>query len=514
MQLFTKILAECDYAHKAFPFGIVLDRHMNVLDSGRSLANIVPELQSNRPISELFWLMLCQWMLGIVLATIVTPHTWIGGTSFLHQHVMVAWGIGALVSAVPMMLAWRSPGTTQTRYAIAFSQAVWTCILIHLTGGRIETHFHAFASLAFLAVYRDWKVLVIATGVIGVDHFVRGIFWPISVYGVAIDSTYRFLEHVAWLGFMDVFLIASCFRHHQETFEKHHRQIVLEEQAKINEKILEVSRESGKAEIATGVLHNVGNVMNSVNISADMVQESLRSQLHRRLQAAHHLLEDHEKDLASFFQSDKRGKHFVPFLAQLSDVADELVDEIEVLREHLGHVNSVVASQQDLATSSGLIFGFDPASAVDSALKMTSATIKQAGIQVICQMDDVQPITTDKQRLVQALVNLLRNAKHAIEDSGQSTKQITIRLFQENKDEILIQVADSGIGIGNEDLDRIFQHGFSTRKDRGGHGFGLHHTICSIHELGGELEAASDGIGCGATFTVRLPSSSVKELQT
>ncbi|MEM7453401.1 MAG: HAMP domain-containing sensor histidine kinase [Planctomycetota bacterium] len=455
--------------------------------------------------SGFFWLLFAQWVLAGVLTMIVTPTTWIGATEHVHMHVWFGIIFGALVSGFPMFMILKCPGHLQTRLSVGIAQAVWTCLLIHLTGGRIETHFHAFASLAFLAAYRDWRVLILATAVIGIDHFVRGLLWPMSVYGVAVDSQYRFLEHVAWVLFMDIFLFWSCFRHQKEAFEKYHRRAVLEEQAKLNEQMIKFSREAGKAEIATGVLHNVGNVMNSVNVSADVLKDRMRSKVQRRLQATHSLLEEHQQNLPGFFSDQQRAEYFVPFIGQLSEDVGDLLAEVESLQEKLNHVNNVVASQQDLATMSGVDSTFDMAEVIESSIVMLSDSFLKSRVEIDFEKEIVPFVTTDKHKLIQILVNLLRNAKHAIEDNDGTERSILVRLYKVSECRIGIEVRDTGVGISDENLGKIFQHGFSTRKDRGGHGFGLHHTVCVLQELGGELRADSEGVGRGATFFLELP---------
>src|ERR1700752_3793154 len=158
------------------------------------------------------WLMGFQWIAGIVFALWVSPLGWAGTSSRVHLHVWAAVVLGGLVSLFPALLAILRPGQPSTRYTIAVAQMLMSALLIHLTGGRLETHFHVFGSLAFLAFYRDWRVLVPATVVVALDHMLRGMFWPQSVYGVLVTSQWPWLEHSAWVIFEDVFLIASCLR--------------------------------------------------------------------------------------------------------------------------------------------------------------------------------------------------------------------------------------------------------------------------------------------------------------
>ena len=156
------------------------------------------------------WLMLLQLAAGVVTAFTLSPRTWIGETSHVHIHIWAAVFLGTLLSLFPIALSLLFPGEMLTRQVIAVSQMLWSGLFIHLSGGRIETHFHVFGSLAFLAFYRDWRVLATATCVVAADHFARGVFWPQSVFGVVLESPYRWMEHAAWVVFEDVVLIFGC----------------------------------------------------------------------------------------------------------------------------------------------------------------------------------------------------------------------------------------------------------------------------------------------------------------
>jgi hypothetical protein len=155
-------------------------------------------------------LMIAQWVFGIAVALLLSPYGWAGKTKTVHLHVQIAIVLGAAISALPIALALLRPGSTMTRHTIAVSQMLWSALLIHLSGGRIETHFHVFGSLAFLAFYADWKVLPTASAVVAGDHLIRGFLWPESVYGITNPEWWRFLEHVFWVLFMDTFLVLSC----------------------------------------------------------------------------------------------------------------------------------------------------------------------------------------------------------------------------------------------------------------------------------------------------------------
>ncbi|HEX2062346.1 MAG TPA: hypothetical protein VHK90_16530 [Thermoanaerobaculia bacterium] len=170
------------------------------------------QMQTRRAtVDRMFALLLVvQYVAGIAGAAAVSPYAWAGKERVLHLHVWVAVLAGAGITLLPVLLAFLRPGTAMTRHVIAASQMLSSALLIHLTGGRIETHFHVFGSLAFLAFYLDWKVILTATVVVAADHFARGIFWPESVYGVANPEWWRFLEHAGWVVFEDIFLIWAC----------------------------------------------------------------------------------------------------------------------------------------------------------------------------------------------------------------------------------------------------------------------------------------------------------------
>ena len=178
------------------------------------------------------WLMGFQWVAGIVFAVWVSPLAWSGTASRIHLHVWAAVVLGGIVSLFPALLALLRPGQASTRYTIAVAQMLMSALLIHLTGGRIETHFHVFGSLAFLAFYRDWRVLVPATVVVALDHMLRGLFWPQSVYGVLVASEWRWVEHAAWVIFEDVFLVVSCLRSSAEMRDRAERTAALEQEVR------------------------------------------------------------------------------------------------------------------------------------------------------------------------------------------------------------------------------------------------------------------------------------------
>jgi len=196
-----------------------------------------------------FWLMIGQWVASVSIALWVSPRTWAGVNSQIHPHVWLAIFLGGIITSVPVLLARTQPGQTLTRHTIAIGQMLMSALLIHLTGGRIETHFHVFGSLAILAFYRDWRVLISASAVVYVDHLVRGIFWPQSVYGVLYAPIGRSFEHAGWVVFEVTFLIISIRKSLSEMRLVAERQVKLEElnatiEQTVAERTAELTREN------------------------------------------------------------------------------------------------------------------------------------------------------------------------------------------------------------------------------------------------------------------------------
>jgi hypothetical protein len=161
-------------------------------------------------------LLVAQWLCGIFVALVFSPYGWAGKTKVVHLHVWIAIFLGGAIISLPVALAMKRPGAVITRHVVAAAQMLISALLIHLSGGRIETHFHVFGSLAFLAFYLDWTVLLTAAITVAIDHFVRGLVWPESVYGIVNPEWWRFLEHAFWVVFCTAFLMVSCRRHLRE----------------------------------------------------------------------------------------------------------------------------------------------------------------------------------------------------------------------------------------------------------------------------------------------------------
>jgi signal transduction histidine kinase len=281
----------------------------------------------------------------------------------------------------------------------------------------------------------------------------------------------------------------------------------------LQQQLRDASRQAGMAEIATNVLHNIGNVLNSVNISATLVTDKVRNPKAAGLGKVAALLQQNAADLGSFISADERGKHLPTYLSQLSEqlTLDQrgTLQELESLRKNVDHINEIVVMQQSYSKLVGVPEKLTVASLVDDALRMNAGAFNRHGVSLKCEFDEVPEIVTEKHKILQILINLLRNAKYACEASARPDKQVTIRIMNHG-DAVRISVTDNGVGIQPEHMTRIFSHGFTTKTD--GHGYGLHSGALAARDLGGSLRADSAGLGFGATFTLELPLTSTEAL--
>lgn len=613
--------------------------------------------------NQLFWwLLLAQWAFAIAVSLLWSPLAWEGDRSSVHPHLLAAVFLGGLLVLPPLLVMRTMPTQPLTRHLVAMAQVASSALLIHLTGGRIETHFHVFGSLAFLALYRDWRVLITATVIVALDHLLRGIWYPTSVYGVPYASAWRTLEHAAWVIFEDVVLVWACavsrremweicrredqnqqllealeervqertaalqaeVREHQRTAidlrasEERYRTLVdnapigifkttragevrfansyllrliglppatdlaklnmadgrgfasadrerlwsrLESQGevrgfhtsytkldgakvdlvlnarlvakadngesacegtvedvtdekqakrdleKVHQQLLIASRQAGMADVATGVLHNVGNVLTSVNITVQDLTERLRTSRITLLHQVVQKLQQEQPRLAAFFTEDPAGRRLPELLAKLDVHLTEenarMREDVEGLNRHFVHIREVIVSQQSAARMFGVAERVTPELLVEDALKLNVDSLGRHGIALKREFAPTPAVNVDRHKVLQILVNLLKNAKDALLSNGVVMPEITVRVATAGADQIFISVADNGIGIAPENLKRIFSHGFTTKKD--GHGFGLHSCVLAAREMKGDLTATSDGPGRGAVFTLTLP---------
>ncbi len=275
-----------------------------------------------------------------------------------------------------------------------------------------------------------------------------------------------------------------------------------------HKQLLDTSRLAGMAEVATGVLHNVGNVLNSVNVSSSQIADTLRQSKVVNFGKACDLLRGHAGDLAGFLTRDPKGRRLPAYFESLSGhllgERDRLLEEVAQLRQNIEHIKDIVSMQQSYAMVSGIVEAHNAADLVEDSLRMNTAALLRHEVSVEREFQPAPPVRCEKPKVLQILVNLIRNAKYAMDDSGRPDRRLTLRIEHDAATaRVRLIVRDNGVGISPENLARIFAHGFTTRKD--GHGFGLHSSANAAREMGGELTVRSAGAGQGATFALALP---------
>lgn len=277
---------------------------------------------------------------------------------------------------------------------------------------------------------------------------------------------------------------------------------------KAQSELIDAARHAGMAEIATNVLHNVGNVLNSVNVSADVISRKVRGSKTLGLARAVEMMNEHADDLGNFMSHDEKGKLLPGYLTQLVEaLAHErrgITEELEQLTKSVEHIKDIVATQQSYAGTSNLIEPLRVPEVIDDALRMHTAALTRHHVAVVKDYGELPELLLDKHRLLLILVNLISNAKYAMSDKPDGERQMTLSANVLDSGVLRICVKDEGEGISQENLTRIFSHGFTTRKD--GHGFGLHSCVVAAMEMDGSLSVHSDGPGMGAAFTLELPA--------
>ncbi|HXE48411.1 MAG TPA: PAS domain S-box protein, partial [Ramlibacter sp.] len=274
-----------------------------------------------------------------------------------------------------------------------------------------------------------------------------------------------------------------------------------------HKQLVDTARQAGMAEIATNVLHNVGNILNSVNVSAGLVSATLRSSKAQDLSRGVQLMNEHAGDLGDYLTRDEKGRLLPGYLADFAQaLAQEqhgMIEELKNLARSVDHIKDVVATQQSYAVGSSVIEPVQICELAEDALRMSGDSLARHQVTVVRDFSPVPVTRLDRARVLQILVNLISNAKNAMEEMQDAPHRLTLRVDIAAGSRLRIQVKDEGEGIPAQNLTRIFAHGFTTRKS--GHGFGLHSCALAAKQMGGTLSAHSDGPGRGATFTLELP---------
>ena len=436
-------------------------------------------------------LLLLQWPASVAAALLISPRTWIGAESQVHVHVWATLIIGGMLSLFPAALARAMPGAALTRHVLAAAQLGYSALLIHVFGGRIETHFHVFGSLAFVAFYRDWKVLLTATLVIAADHFLRGLWWPRSVFGLLSPGHWRWLEHAGWVLFEDIVLTLAIVRGVREARLLAQRQAELElSKSAVEEVVLARTRELDAARCAAE-----GASRAKTEFLANMSHE-IRTPMTAIVGFAE-LLEDPDlsaRDRADHIRTIRRnGEHLISVINDILDLSKIEAGRIELSPEpcQLCRVVSDVA-----------------------ALMRVRAAGKNVELFVEYQFPVPETIRTDPLRLRQILVNLVGNA---VKFTERGAVRIIVRSLVDGPEpRIEIAVHDTGIGIDARGLDRLFQpfsQADTSRTRRfGGTGLGLAISRRLANILGGAVDVESVP-GKGSVFTLTLPVGDLRDVR-
>lgn len=303
-------------------------------------------------------------------------------------------------------------------------------------------------------------------------------------------------------------VIAARSRRNEAEASRCDLEITLHRLADAQMRLVELSRQAGMAEVATGVLHNVGNVLTSLSVSTQMQRETLDRSKLAALGEVAQLLATHADDLPHFLGHDPKGRLVVPLLAQLSLRLENerlsILSENDALGARVEHIKRIIGRQQSYARTVAVLEPCSVRQLVDEATALIAGQFASNHIRIVRNLGFTPDLLVDRHQTMQILINLLSNAKNAVDAAGGSGGEVSIESGLDPEGYIFIRVVDNGVGIAPENLGRIFEHGFTTRPD--GHGFGLHSAANAAIAMGGRLSSTSDGPNRGATFTLTLPA--------
>ena len=417
-------------------------------------------------------LMTAQWVFGVLIALVYSPYGWEGKESAVHAHVWIALFLGGAISSLPVYLTLTRPTEPVTRYVVAVAQMLWSALLIHLTGGRIETHFHVFGSLAFLAFYRDWKVLLPATVVVATDHLARQMFWPESVYGIVNPEWWRFLEHAFWVVFEDIVLIAACLVATQEMREVGRGRAAVEV---LSEREASRSRDLQRAldELAAAQGARVrAEKLAAVGQLAASVGHELRNPL-----AA-------VRNANTFIGKKIRGNGADPKVVQFN----------ELIEKELDVCTKIISDLLDFARERPLVLTPTPLrELVEEAVEL----VPSSKVEIVNRIAGDLPLASiDKEQFRQVLINLTQNAVEAMEPRGSG--RVTIAA-ERGDGRYRMTIEDDGPGIAPEVAANVFEPLFTTKVKGTGLGLAIVAGIVKRHQ--GMISVQSK-VGRGTTFVI------------
>lgn len=274
-----------------------------------------------------------------------------------------------------------------------------------------------------------------------------------------------------------------------------------------NTELVRMSRNAGMAEIATNVLHNIGNMLNNVNVSATMINDTLSQSKLLKLQEVSKMMQEHSENIGTFLTEDSRGKHIPAYIVKTIEILlgehKDITKTIQSLRNNIDHIKTTIRLQQNYAKVQTCEEIASMREIVEDAVKINKTVLDNQKIDVVREFSDVDYVNIDRSRVLQIIVNLVKNAAEALSESDVKHKHLAIKCNKGDGNQLRIEVVDNGIGIAPENITKIFRHGYTTKTT--GHGFGLHGCALSAKEMGGTLTAQSQGPGLGAGFVLTLP---------
>jgi signal transduction histidine kinase len=453
------------------------------LVAARARALFDEQMDANRTrTSRMFAVLMgIEWLSGVLVALVWSPYTWAGRAHAVHVHVYVAVFLGGAIVSLPIAAAVSRPASPLTPHVVAVGQMLWSALLIHLTGGRIETHFQIFGSLAFLAFYRDYKVLIPATLVVTADHLLRGIFWPESVYGVLNAEWWRFVEHSFWVLFEDVILVISCLRGVEEAWTLADRHAEVEylsrtekQKADALEKTLAELESSREAQTRVEKLAAVGQLAASVG-------HELRNPLAAVRNAHTYLARRIVKD-RSPLATDARVQQFSEIVDRELNACSKIIDDL------LDFARAKEPTRRPCPLGP----------LVDEAITLV---VQKPNVKMVNEIAVDMPVPNiDKDQFRQIVINLIQNAVEAMPPDHEGV--VTVRAEGGGDRPWKISVADNGVGIPRELVSKIFQPLFTTKTK--GTGLGLAVVSSVIERHNGKVAVHSEP-GLGAAFVIELP---------
>jgi len=481
-----------------------------------------------RELSESYWLYIAQrtdrsflrlfgLQMGVIIvaAWVISPHLWPAAERSEHLHIWAAVLAAGLSAGLASALAWKRPGLRSTRYAVAAAQMAVSAALIHLSGGRIEAHFHVFGSLAFLAFYFDCKVLRTAFAVAAADHFLRGLLWPESIFGAAQAVFWRPAEHMAWLVFANIFLMSSCRWGVKSVWKRSLQQAELET---IHERTeAEVRQRTAKLRRSEEALQASARELEQKN-----------AELSRAHEAALEMARLKSEFVATVSHEIRTPLNAVTGLTSLlleSRLSGEQREHAELIRKSADSLLSIINSILDFSKIEAGRFKLDEvrfklADAVEEAAGALAGAAQSKDVELIVNLAGNLPreVKGDPVRLRQVLTNLISNAVK-FTDRGEIEVRAETAGESGGAPQLKFSVRDTGMGISPQDKPRLFeafsQADGSTSRKHGGTGLGLSISKKLVEMMGGAIDADGEpGRGSTFWFTVRMQKVPPRETTT